>query len=98
MERSYYVYIVTNRHHRTVYTGVTSDLEARVWQHQNRFYKGSFTERYNCDKLFWYELHEDIDVAIQREKRVKDWHRLWKDRLIEAMNPDWRDLSKVAFG
>ncbi|KQX42811.1 hypothetical protein ASD04_02280 [Devosia sp. Root436] len=54
----------------------------------------SSTDRYDCDKLVWYEVHEDVEAAILREKRIKDWKRPWKDRLIEAMNLDWRDLSK----
>jgi putative endonuclease len=60
---------------------------------QEPLFNGSFTDRYDCDRLVWYEVHEDVTAAIEREKRIKDWQRAWKERLIEAMNPDWRDLS-----
>ncbi|WP_348984701.1 GIY-YIG nuclease family protein [Devosia sp. J2-20] len=93
MDKVFLVYIMANRKHGTIYTGVTSDPAGRVWQHKNHVFKGSFTDRYDCDKLVWYEVHDDPEAAITREKRIKDWHRPWKDRLIEAMNPDWRDLS-----
>jgi putative endonuclease len=94
MGKTYCVYIMNNRKHGAVYVGVTSDLLGRVWQHQNHAFKGSFTDRYDCDRLVWYEVHDDPESAIIREKRIKDWKRAWKDRLIEEMNPNWRDLSK----
>lgn len=97
MGKIYLVYIMANRKHGAIYTGVTGDPAGRVWQHKNHVFKGSFTDRYDCDKLVWYEVHEDPESAIIREKRIKDWHRPWKDRLIEAMNPDWRDLSDDVF-
>ena len=89
----YLVYIMGNRKHGAIYTGVTGYSERRIWQHKNHVFKGSFTDRYGCDKLVWYEVHEDPISAITREKRIKDWLRPWKDRLIEEMNPDWRDLA-----
>ena len=93
MGKTYLVYIMANRKHGALYTGVTGDPAARVWQHKNHVFKGSFTDRYDCDKLVWYEVREDPISAITREKRIKDWLRPWKDRLIEEMNPDWRDLA-----
>jgi len=70
---------------------VTSDLEKRIWEHKNDAAEG-FTERYNVHRLVWYELHETMGSAIQREKQMKEWKRKWKLELIEGMNPDWRDL------
>jgi putative endonuclease len=91
MERSYYVYIVTNRHHRTVYTGVTNDLVRRIFEHREGLVEG-FTKTWGCKHLVWYEIHGDIEVAIGREKSIKRWLRVWKNDLIEAINPEWRDL------
>ena len=91
MERQAYVYILTNMRNGTLYIGVTSNLIQRVWQHKNKFVNG-FTEKYSLDRLVWYEVHESMISAIQREKQMKFWKREWKLRTIEAMNPDWRDL------
>ena len=93
MGKTCMVYIMANRKRGTIYTGVTGNPEGRVWQHKNHVFEGSFTDRYNCDKLVWFEVHDDIRVAITREKRIKEWKRAWKERLIEEMNPDWQDLS-----
>jgi predicted GIY-YIG superfamily endonuclease len=84
------VYIMANQRNGTLYTGVTSDLPARVWQHKN----GSigFTVRYGCKHLVWYELHEEMTSAIEREKQIKAGSRQRKLALIEAMNPEWNDL------
>jgi len=75
----------------TLYTGVTSDLAKRVWEHKNNIVAG-FTKRYNLHHLVWYKLHESMKSAILREKRLKDWKRSWKLKLIERTNPDWQDL------
>src|SRR5690606_29367759 len=91
MERTYFVYIVASRKRGTVYTGVTNDLVRRTQEHREGLVPG-FTKQHNCKRLVWFETHEDIEVAIQREKQVKRWRRPWKDELIEASNPDWRDL------
>jgi putative endonuclease len=91
MEREYYVYIVANRKHGAIYTGVTNDLVRRVHEHREGVVDG-FTREHGCKHLVWFETHTDIDAAIQREKRIKKWLRTWKDELIEATNPDWRDL------
>ena len=82
---------MTSRRNGTLYTGVTSDLVKRVWEHKNHFVEG-FTKRYQIHHLVWYELHEDIQSAIEREKRIKEWKRAWKLELIEKHNPQWHDL------
>jgi putative endonuclease len=85
------VYIMANRRNGAVYTGVTSDLPQRVWQHRESLIEG-FTKRYGCKLLVWYELHSTMEHAIEREKQVKAGSRKKKLRLIEATNPQWRDL------
>ena len=86
-----YVYILANKPKGTLYVGVTSDLIKRIFQHRNAEIDG-FTARYGIKTLVYYENHEDIAVAIAREKRVKKWRRSWKIDLIEENNPEWRDL------
>lgn len=81
----------------TLYTGVTSNLLQRVWQHNNNQVKG-FTEKYDVEQLVYYEVAEDIVSAITREKQIKKWNRAWKIRLIEEMNPDWKDLYYELIG
>ena len=73
--------------------GVTSALAQRVWQHKNKLVAG-FTAKYHVDKLVYYEVHDDANSAIRREKQIKKWNRVWKIELIEEMNPAWRDLYK----
>ena len=85
------VYILASKKNGTLYVGVTSDLVKRVWEHRNNLVEG-FTKRYGIHQLVWYELHESVDSAIRREKRLKDWKRKWKVQLIEKTNPDWEDL------
>jgi putative endonuclease len=87
----YCVYVLTNKRHTVLYTGVTSDLKARVYQHRERLLPG-FTSRYNAFKLVYYECGEDIYGAISREKQIKAGSRQKKLALINAMNPEWRDL------
>jgi putative endonuclease len=91
MDKQYYVYILTNRRHTVLYTGVTSDLHGRVYQHREKLLPG-FTSRYNVDKLVYYDVTEDASAAITREKQVKAGSRRKKLDLINAMNPEWRDL------
>jgi putative endonuclease len=91
-----YVYIMTNRS-KTLYTGVTSDLEKRVWEHKNHLREG-FTSRYNIDRLVYFERFQNISSAIGREKQIKNMHRIDKMKLIVAMNPEWKDLSAEWFG
>lgn len=86
-----YVYIVTNQRNGTLYTGVTTDLKGRIWQHKEGVFDG-FSQKYGLKILIWYEVHDDINEAIRREKQIKKWERKWKLRIIEAMNPQWKDL------
>ncbi|MFN3314643.1 MAG: GIY-YIG nuclease family protein [Hyphomonas sp.] len=86
-----YVYLLASQRNGTLYTGVTSDLVGRVWQHKHDVFAG-FARKYGCKTLVWFEMHDEIDAAIRKEKQVKRWHRAWKLRLIETVNPDWRDL------
>ena len=88
-----YVYFMTNEHNTVLYIGVTSNLEKRVWEHKNGVDKGSFTHRYNCNKLVYYEQFGDINYAIAREKQLKNWQRAWKDELITKENPNWQELE-----
>jgi putative endonuclease len=89
--RRYYVYIMTNIA-RTLYTGVTNDLEKRVYQHKNKAFSG-VTSRYGLDRLAYFEVTDDIHAAIAREKKIKGWVRARKVSLVEAVNPEWEDLS-----
>ena len=91
MTRPGYVYLMASGQNGTLYLGVTSDLVKRTWQHRNGF-GGQFSAKYGCRLLVWYEAHDDIQEARQRELRMKKWERKWKLRLIEDMNPQWRDL------
>ncbi|MDH6206580.1 MULTISPECIES: GIY-YIG nuclease family protein [Rhizobium] len=86
-----YVYIVTNQKNGTLYIGVTSDLERRIYEHREGLTPG-FAWKYGCTRLVWYEEHWDIGSAIQREKSLKRWYRQWKIDLVETMNPNWNDL------
>jgi putative endonuclease len=85
------VYLLASKANGTLYTGVTSDLVQRVWQHKNDLVEG-FTKRYGVHRLVWYELCLSMEVAIAREKAIKEWKRDWKIQLIEKSNPKWRDL------
>ena len=85
------VYILASNKNGTLYTGVTSHLLQRIWQHRNHQVAG-FTDRYRVYQLVYYELHEDMLAAIAREKQLKGWRRAWKLRLIEEFNPAWADL------
>lgn len=90
--KNYYVYIMANRT-RMLYTGVTNNLERRVYEHKNRIIPG-FTSRYNITRLVYYKVFSDIRDAIAREKQIKGWLRAKKIALIESMNPKWNDLSE----
>jgi len=89
--KQYYVYIMTNRS-RTLYTGVTSDLERRVYEHKRKLVPG-FTSKYHIAQLVHFEVCQDIHAAIAREKQIKGWLRAKKAALIESVNPEWKDLS-----
>ena len=84
------VYILASNRNGTLYIGVTSDLVKRVWQHKNDVVEG-FTKKYQVHHLVYFELYEDMEEAILREKRLKKWNRQWKLRLIEEANPEWKD-------
>ena len=92
---SYYVYILTNKNNTVLYTGVTNDLVRRVYEHKNHMDKGSFTAQYNVDRLIYYEVTSDVEVAIEREKQIKGWNRKHKNKLVESKNPNWVDLYKA---
>ncbi|MEW6600050.1 MAG: GIY-YIG nuclease family protein [Nitrospirota bacterium] len=89
--KKYYVYILCSRRNGTLYIGVTSNLIKRVYEHKNDLADG-FTKRYKIHNLVWYEAHETTESAIIREKNIKKWERIWKLRLIEEQNPEWKDL------
>ncbi len=91
MERLPCVYILASRQNGTLYTGVTSNLPKRIWEHKNNMVEG-FTNKYGIHILVWYEVHDTMDSAILREKRIKKWKREWKIRMLEKNNPQWRDL------
>ena len=92
-----YVYILASQKNGTLYVGVTSDLIKRIWQHKKHVVKG-FTDKYNVDKLVYYEVWQDELGAIEREKKLKHWNRQWKKKLIEKDNPDWNDLYNDIIG
>ena len=93
--KQYYVYIMTNKS-KTLYTGVTDNLERRVYEHKNKLIPG-FTRKYNITKLVYYEVTNDVRAAIEREKQIKGWLRRKKAALIAITNPQWTDLSKEWF-
>lgn len=85
------VYMLASQRNGTLYTGITSDLVRRIWEHRNDLVEG-FTKRYRVHTLVYFELHDDISYAIRREKQIKKWNRAWKIELIEQTNPQWKDL------
>ncbi len=91
--KNYYVYILCNKRNSTLYTGMTSDLIKRIYEHKNNLVDG-FTKKYKIHRLVWYEIHEIAEAAISREKQIKKWNRKWKLELIEKNNPEWNDLYK----
>jgi len=92
MSKQYYIYILTNKHNTVLYTGMTNDLSRRVSEHKAGG-GSTFTRKYNLNKLVYYELSEDVNIAIAREKQIKAGSRQKKINLIEEMNPAWDDLS-----
>ena len=90
--QEYYVYILSNITNSTLYVGMTNDLKRRLYEHKNKLLPG-FTEKYNVNKLVYYEKTTDVKVAIQREKNIKKWNREWKLELIKKNNPLFKDLS-----
>jgi len=93
LSRSYYVYLLSNWNNRVLYVGVTNDLERRVYEHREKLIEG-FTRKYNVTKLVYFEETPDVLAAIAREKEIKKWRREKKNRLLNMMNPEWRDLAE----
>jgi putative endonuclease len=91
MKNEFYVYILASKKNGTIYIGVTSDLIKRVWEHKNKVVKG-FTDKYDVNKLVYFEKHYSVESAIEREKKLKNWKRKWKMDLIEKDNYMWKDL------
>lgn len=92
MDKTYYVYLLTNWNNQVMYVGVTNDLERRIYEHKNKLVDG-FTKKYNVEKLVYFETTSDVLVAIEREKQIKKWRREKKNQLVIEMNPEWKDLS-----
>ncbi|RJR17225.1 MAG: GIY-YIG nuclease family protein [Nitrospiraceae bacterium] len=90
----YFVYLMCSKRNGTLYTGVTSDLIKRVYQHRNNLVEG-FTQKYDVHRSVWYEMHETAEAVITKEKQLKAWRRQWKLRLIEEDNPEWTDLYDI---
>ena len=88
----YYVYILATNDNKVIYTGVTSNLPRRIYEHKNSLDPKSFTSRYHVNKLVYYEYTNDVNAAIQREKQIKGWSRKHKNKLIESKNPNWLEL------
>ncbi|MGD0169780.1 MAG: GIY-YIG nuclease family protein [Smithella sp.] len=91
MDKQYFIYIMTNKNHSVLYTGVTNDLKRRGYEHKNKLAEG-FTKKYNVNKLVFYEIYNDINEAIAREKQIKGYSRAKKIKLVEEMNNKWNDL------
>ena len=89
--KEYYVYLLTSKRYGVLYTGMTSDLIKRIYEHKSSFVS-SFTSKYKVHQLVYYEIHNDVMEAIKREKNIQAWKRDWKIRLIEENNPEWKDL------
>ena len=94
MEKNAYVYIMASKYNTTLYIGMTNDLQRRVCEHKAHANR-SFSSKYNCEKLVYFEELESIDSAIEREKELKNWKREWKNNLIKACNPNLLDLSEM---
>ncbi|KTD48270.1 GIY-YIG nuclease family protein [Legionella quateirensis] len=91
MQNQSYMYFVTNAYNTVLYVGVTNDLIRRIYEHKNKLIKG-FTQKYNVDRLVYYEIFDTIVLAIEREKQIKGWSRNKKNELVNAFNSDWNDL------
>ena len=89
----YYVYILTNMRNGTLYVGMTNNLERRVFEHKNGVLEG-FTKKYGLNTLIYFEVHQNVNDAILREKQLKKWKRQWKIDLVEKENPDWNDIAR----
>ena len=96
MHTESYVYLLANKHNNVLYTGVTNDLIRRVYEHKNKLVAG-FTQKYNVDRLVYFEVCSGIIVAIEREKQIKGWSRKKKQDLIKSLNPEWDDLYRTLY-
>ena len=94
---NYYVYIMANKTNVAIYTGVTNNLQRRVYEHKNNLLPDSFTAKYNIHKLVYFETTTDIYSAIEREKQIKSHSRKWKNDLVNSLNPEWNDLYYSIF-
>jgi putative endonuclease len=92
VENHYYVYLLTNWNNRVIYVGVTNDLSRRLYEHRNKLV-GGFTEKYNINKLVYFEETNDVQSALSREKEIKKWRREKKNNLVVSINPGWKDLA-----
>ena len=89
----FFVYLLASKPYGTLYIGFTTDLARRLWEHKNKLVPG-FTAKYGVDRLVWFEIHDDRNSALRREKQIKEWKRDWKINLIENDNPHWIDLYR----
>lgn len=94
---AFYVYILANKRHGTLYIGSTDSLSTRMWQHREKVRPSCFTARYDVTRLVWFDDFASREGAKLRERQMKEWKRAWKIRLIEERNPDWRDLYDTLF-
>ena len=94
VNKSYYVYILTNWNDKVMYVGMTNNLERRVYEHKHKLVEG-FTAKYQVNKLVYYEETSDVNSALTREKEIKKWRREKKNRLVQEVNPTWQDLSEL---
>lgn len=92
--KPFFVYILASKRNGTLYTGSTDDLTKRVWEHKEKVREG-FTSKHGVDRLVWYEAHDTREAALRRERQIKKWNRAWKLRLVNEMNPDWKDLFET---
>ncbi len=92
-DKKYFIYILTNWNNKVMYIGVTNNLLRRIYEHKNKIIDG-FTKRYNLNKLVYYEQFYEIQLALNREKELKKWRREKKNKLVESMNKEWKDLSE----
>lgn len=90
-KKTYFVYILTNFKNKVLYIGITNNLERRSYEHRNHLVKG-FSDKYNLNKLIYFEEYRDVNTALAREKQLKNWHRDWKLNLIRSINPEFKDL------
>jgi putative endonuclease len=95
MQYGGFAYIITNEYNTVLYTGVTSGLRARIFKHRTKFYPASFTAKYNCSKLVWFNFYSLILEAIEREKQIKAGNRKAKESLITLLNPTWKDCGMI---